>query len=185
MYMLWGICSYFNPRSPAGSDFFTSLTNKKLRDFNPRSPAGSDTRSNPTARRYKYFNPRSPAGSDMICPGHSEMHGIFQSTLPCGERRIRSIFAAIIKLISIHAPLRGATLEVKMIDLLLGDFNPRSPAGSDTLFTNIFQHIHLFQSTLPCGERRVCIDGMCVLSFISIHAPLRGATEYLSFHHQF
>jgi len=35
------------------------------------------------------------------------------------------------KKISIHAPLRGATIYISTIAAALENFNPRSPAGSD------------------------------------------------------
>ena len=35
----------------------------------------------------------------------------------------------------------------------------------------------LFQFTLPCGERRVQEQTICIVESISIHAPVWGATE--------
>jgi len=80
---------------------------------------------------------------------------IFQSTLPCGERLYGTIGVDFGGTISIHAPLRGATITVD---------NKHSP-------------ISLFQSTLPCGERPdTGIQPPVSCCIISIHAPLRGAT---------
>ena len=99
----------------------------------------------------------------------------FQSTLPCGERLIQRMIEVTVLNVSIHAPLRGATM------LSLGD------AGD----------VSEFQSTLPCGERPQAwagscpqarfnprslagSDGGCLVQarrgWVSIHAPLRGAT---------
>ena len=57
-------------------------------------------------------------------------------------------------MISIHAPLRGATANIGTYGWLDCNFNPRSPAGSDkdVMFLDTW------------------------IKAISIHAPLRGAT---------
>src|ERR1700682_4726404 len=54
--------------------------------FNPRSPVGSDLTSPKSDRLQFRFNPRSPVGSDVDC-----------------------LEAHIAALVSIHAPLWGAT----------------------------------------------------------------------------
>ena len=51
--------------------------------------------------------------------------------------------------ISIHAPVKGATSAGAGIVDLLGDFNPRSREGSDTLVAAAVKHGAQFQSTLP------------------------------------
>jgi len=82
------------------------------------------------------FNPRSPAGSDE----EPEPFDVYK------------------QLISIHAPLRGATLPILKLKLWVWlDFNPRSPAGSD-----------VWKKQISKQEIE-----------ISIHAPLRGATAKL------
>ena len=56
-------------------------------------------------------------------------------------------------------------------------FNPRSREGSDGISDVLFEmDSHLFQSTLPRGERPVACDNERYLPNISIHAPARGAT---------
>ena len=55
--------------------------------------------------------------------------------------------------ISIHAPTRGATIYIRVRNLVCR-----------------------FQSTLPRGERRIHQSGIFVNRQISIHAPTRGAT---------
>ena len=123
----------------------------------------------------EYFNPRSHEGSD----------GIFAD-----------LYAK--KVISIHAPTRGATRYCFCIKLVIG-FQSTLPRGERQLFEvanaavkSISIHAPtrgatfanaikldklLFQSTLPRGERHsVCINFFCALK-ISIHAPTRGATR--------
>ena len=57
--------------------------------------------------------------------------------------------------VSIHAPLRGATLTIQRLIHVRTSFNPRTPAGCDQIY---LEHVNL--------------------SEVSIHAPLRGATRY-------
>ena len=78
-----------------------------------------------------YFNPRSHKGSD----------------------KDRAVWPGC-RLISIHAPTRGATVDVSMFSLM------------DT-----------FQSTLPQGERPGLTQRRLPQPQISIHAPTRGATS--------
>ena len=104
------------------------------------------------------FNPRSLAGSDEVTDD-SEHHvnGLgFQSTLPCGERRPRVLREPDDGLVSIHAPLRGATFRHPSLTRVHPRFNPRSLAGSDANSGRIASNIEVG---------------------VSIHAPLRGATS--------
>ena len=78
------------------------------------------------------FNPRSRKGSDGGISYHCKSKGEFQSTLPQGERRHRTCSNSIFRLISIHAPARGATFNAEMVRAILDDFNPRSRKGSDS-----------------------------------------------------
>ena len=103
-------------------------------------------------------------------------NGTFQSTLPRGERLRAAILSPKSRMISIHAPARGATSDRRVPSL----------------------HRKLFQSTLPRGERlEKIVDANVPKDFnprsrrgatplqtlygryiinISIHAPARGAT---------
>ena len=59
------------------------------------------------------------------------------------------------------------------------NFNPRSRKGSDPFRKFQFMQKILFQSTLPQGERlHSRRQGYCYPS-ISIHAPARGATDFI------
>ena len=79
---------------------------------------------------------------------------IFQSTLPRGERRWIRRNTTRKKVISIHAPARGATGNSLLQGGCYRNFNPRSREGSDT--------------RSHAGPRNTAI---------SIHAPARGATD--------
>ena len=126
------------------------------------------------------FNPRSHERSD---DGRQEVISkveTFQSTLPREERLLRTKELILhlqdfnprshersdsfwfwwyeIRLISIHAPTRGATQCQKMV------------VGC----------LVLFQSTLPREERLYSPLEILPIKLISIHAPTRGATGRLS-----
>ena len=77
--------------------------------------------------------------------------------------------------ISIHAPTRGATIELEKGKVIMPDFNPRSYKRSDNTNTkgseqmNISIHAPTRGATIVYG-----ITGQQYI--ISIHAPTRGAT---------
>ena len=105
-----------------------------------------------------HFNPRSREGSDGI--------SAYNTTKAAA--------------ISIHAPARGATTHSIANSFLKQHFNPRSREGSDSTLSKIFFVIAKFQSTLPRGERLPTCTRDIQTTFISIHAPARGATAILS-----
>ena len=162
----------------------------------------------------------APARGATSSPERFSLFELFQSTLPRGERRDacggifekngfnpRSREGSDLQLpqlaldvhVSIHAPARGATAQVR--DARAGAcFNPRSREGSDpTPYTlHLYGHCFnprsregsdttrlkrtarsAFQSTLPRGERRG-EDVLAPCVRVSIHAPARGATSKLS-----
>ena len=144
---------YFNPRSRVGSDNILVLQLVKLNNFNPRSRVGSDISQLFDFVKSLYFNPRSRVGSDLksddgswyepefqsTLPCRERLCGLrqhkgtvkFQSTLPCRERQSQLFQTTLLLMISIHAPVQGATQQ--------GGY----------IFIN-----SIFQSTLPCRERR-------------------------------
>ena len=101
-------------------------------DFNPRSREGSDIRSCQHTAPTFLFQSTLPRGERQRPAIFNANTCPFQSTLPRGERRLSSEHVRTSKLISIHAPARGAT----------------------EIFTRIYAAMQ-FQSTLPRGERRL------------------------------
>ena len=77
----------------------------------------------------------------------------FQSTRPCGARRAGVPLHPFLYLVSIHAPLRGATAYPSLCARPWRGFNPRAPAGRDHLHADMGSVSGLFQSTRPCGAR--------------------------------
>ena len=56
------------------------------------------------------FNPRARAGRDLAFCMRALVKAEFQSTRPCGARRKCFLLPDCIRPVSIHAPVRGATL---------------------------------------------------------------------------
>ena len=123
--------SYFNPRSREGSDTDYAILSPRGSYFNPRSREGSDRisifgrvtmgisihapargatdKETVELRRYviSIHAPARGATPEFL---HRVQTGLFQSTLPRGERHVSYLFLARELIISIHAPARGATI---------------------------------------------------------------------------
>ncbi len=145
------------------------------------------------------FNPRARAGRDSSVP-------CWRSPVQCFNPRARAgrddfdtqVFEAQLG-VSIHAPVRGATSQRLQLNRCYRSFNPRARAGRDEaiqqlqesrscfnpcaragrdIFTLIGDAVPLlFQSTRPCGARLTLSALVGLLSAVSIHAPVRGATK--------
>ena len=167
--------------------------------FNPRSREGSDR----AAGRYKAdqvgFNPRSREGSDYYQQIGRAIDAGFNPRSREGSDSMRKYILECIK-VSIHAPAKGATAELREMKLhpsmfqstlprrerprlicpncgeMVG-FNPRSREGSDGKNLQIIIFLSCqFQSTLPRRERPNPYAPVSKLSQVSIHAPAKGAT---------
>ena len=81
-----------------------------------------------------------------------------------------------ISIISIHAPVKGATISTPMRPGIIGNFNPRSREGSDSLrgrLTYVLQiSIHA-----PVKGATSFMTRLLIELRISIHAPVKGATR--------
>ena len=124
----------------------------------------------------------------------------FQSTHPWRVRQDPALLLALAMKISIHAPMKGATHNLchHMASLLnfnprthegcdplnspdstgLPDFNPRTHEGCDRDSTIQHRLAMLFQSTHPWRVRRYWSNALNGTKFISIHAPMKGATVF-------
>ena len=78
-------------------------------------------------------------------------------------------------IISIHAPVKGATLVIIVIVTRDSDFNPRSREGSDEDYQCLLQALDISIHAPVKGATRA--QQSCHVSHrISIHAPVKGAT---------
>ena len=81
--------------------------------------------------------------------------------------------------ISIHAPAKGATELIKVLDAWWYDFNPRTREGCDGLIDARLRFLMSFQSTHPRRVRPIGLQAKCYQLSISIHAPAKGATRFI------
>ena len=100
----------------------------------------------------------------------------FQSTRPHGARPHRPFLALRQQHVSIHAPARGATLQLLRHAGQSGCFNPRARTGRDRWWSSSNLPLPAFQSTRPHGARPLGFSLVTIVGMVSIHAPARGAT---------
>ena len=188
----------FNPRSPAGSDpqVFAMIQENRISIHAPLRGAtcnylllkiqntisihaplrGATMQIIDALRALHQFQSTLPCGERPLLMTRRPTMDKFQSTLPCGERPPKTACRLIIRTISIHAPLRGATVEQWIASIPDSNFNPRSPAGSDMPpYITCYMWRH-FNPRSPAGSDLGSNLKANQRQTISIHAPLRGAT---------
>ncbi len=121
------------------------------------------------------FQSTRPCGARLGPWLHLQQIIRFQSTRPCGARLNFDAFLAARHAVSIHAPVRGATVHLHSVQAQIFGFNPRARAGRDARFAatrrarfrfnpraragrDISKPVMtarqlVFQSTRPCGAR--------------------------------
>ncbi len=99
----------FNPRPRTGGDTSTRTTDTFFPGFNPRPRTGGDLHDMVLKERERRFNPRPRTGGDALAVGDGGCP----------------------KLVSIHAPARGATFAWRPGQYLALRFNPRPRTGGD------------------------------------------------------
>ncbi len=99
---------YFNPRTHTGCDLSNSLVTCEIRYFNPRTHTGCDDDLFPAGTARPNFNPRTHTGCDLPYMIHITT-----------------------RLISIHAPIQGATPGESLSVVSSAYFNPRTHTGCD------------------------------------------------------
>ena len=152
--------------------FYTTMT--RIRTcFNPRTHTGCDKYQRLCLTSLQRFNPRTHTGCDEVkfCAEIEER--MFQSTHPHGVR-LNQINQSVGSRVSIHAPTRGATEALSVINATLpvsihaptrgatlsrphssrdNCFNPRTHTGCDRLILTKDIDLMQFQSTHPHGVR--------------------------------
>ena len=101
---------------------------------------------------------------------------MFQSTHPHGVRLCPDSLTMTTRVVSIHAPTRGATILMTMRLLRTRCFNPRTHTGCDAFVLNFLQNHLCFnpRTHTGCDLHRRTMQHLVLL--VSIHAPTRGAT---------
>ena len=145
----------FNPRSREGSDNYANICLGDNYDFNPRSREGSDMYVVAVSIEQAHFNPRSREGSDLRPKPAKVCAPTFQSTLPRRERRYAVWADYVRKLISIHAPAKGATRCDGSCTAQSSKFQSTLPRRERRAEVQRCAQAAGFQSTLPRRERPV------------------------------
>ena len=78
--------------------------------------------------------------------------------------------------VSIHAPLRGATMLDRDHRFIIFRFNPRTSTRCDLNAKTRRSTAAMFQSTHLYEVRLRYMEDDDIMDMVSIHAPLRGAT---------
>ena len=151
----------------------------KRRSFNPRAHAGRDASTCCVSEPPMPFQSTRPRGarrsrSSMILPAEP-----FQSTRPRGARRAQARHRGLQRIVSIHAPTRGATV-AEVGDGAAGAVSIHAPTrGATADAAPTLPCVAWFQSTRPRGARQVGRKADHARLVVSIHAPTRGATHRL------
>ena len=124
------------------------------------------------------FNSRAREGASVAwlrrAPWICSIHGARE-----GRDRVTCWSVTMFRVVSIHAPARGATGGLHL-DRARMAFQFHAPRGGANDFEAIEAELQV-QFTRPRGARLVRCDlrGVCI---VSIHAPARGATLRFFFH---
>ena len=106
----WKDRNTFQFTLPCGERLNTMFFRKAKTVFQFTLPCGERlVRGRNTPERH-CFNSRSRAGSDVACGRLDMTIEMFQFTLPCGERHLFEGVILPSVTVSIHAPVRGATV---------------------------------------------------------------------------
>ena len=110
----------------------------------------------PVSRMRLYFNPRAPCGARL-------------GVVMCGVKR---------KTISIHAPLAGRDLTVRVGRITAVNFNPRAPCGARLRRGRDISREEDFNPRAPCGARPISSSASGSGMLFQSTRPLRGATYF-------
>ena len=145
------IYSSFNPRTRVGCDDCDKKMWLGLL-VSIHAPVWGATRVELASETAVSFNPRTRVGCD-VCYPNFRVFSAFQSTHPCGVRQARGR-CGISAIVSIHAPVWGATTLAK-IESVKQDVSIHAPVWGATLKNLNQWRLAMFQSTHPCGVRRI------------------------------
>ena len=122
----------FNPRARAGRDRKDCGIQTRSLRVSIHAPArGATARTAVSSSFPPRFNPRARAGRDKDGCIKRYCDDQFQSTRPCGARRVTTLVEGTEFVVSIHAPARGATVPSAVTLSTTTCFNPRARAGRD------------------------------------------------------
>ena len=167
------IARCFNPRARTGRDLLNWLKTEfvqfqSTRPYGARLAIGLDLHSRPC------FNPRARTGRDLEPVVTLRIAASFNPRARTGRDFAWWINSSAF-LVSIHAPVRGATPMPAAPSRRLRCFNPRARTGRDISHVDDPAQIAGFNPRARTGRDRLrYCEGAAAL--VSIHAPVRGAT---------
>jgi len=131
------------------------------------------------------FNPRTREGCDALPGDCSRSVRLVSIHAPArGATRNRGSQARTFA-VSIHAPARGCDRKCLLVAKIVGRFNPTHPSAGATNLQALFSAKSItslgaisFQSTHPRGVRLPSKLPAPRFPLVSIHAPARGATSH-------
>ena len=123
------------------------------------------------------FNPRTRAGCDLCGISLSSPLLLFQSTHPCRVRPLLFKGDPHRLMVSIHAPVQGAT-DTALQPTGHTSVSIHAPVQGATKPPYSVHARYLFQSTHPCRVRQIQGSRHIYRSAVSIHAPVQGATVF-------
>ena len=144
--------------------------------FNPRARGGRDFLRLTRRGQCYGFNPRARGGRDCSGIYGYDFREVVSIHAPVGGATLFVENAVQIERVSIHAPVGGATLEVERISDLLPGFNPRARGGRD-LTIACSNMIPTRFNPRARGGRDCCQRSERCRNRVSIHAPVGGATK--------
>ena len=167
------------------------------------APAKGATDTDPTPPfSAACFDPRPREGGDVTTGRGSAPSQRFRSTPPRRGRRFARSSAFHCRLVSIHAPAKGATRTAADMASGIAGFDPRPREGGDDPGCPVFRRvdggvsihapakgatamrglssrcIDRFRSTPPRRGRPSDATRSCTRAVVSIHAPAKGATPW-------
>ena len=95
-----------------GATTFQTAYSGDTTNFNPRARVGRDRPWCRRSSRANNFNPRARVGRDVVEERPQLVERQFQSTRPCGARPLTAAPCKPMGIISIHAPVWGATWQI-------------------------------------------------------------------------
>ena len=153
---------------------------REVLGFNPRTREGCDVVFVDFDHARLPFQSTHPRGVRHLSHNAHCVGTVFQSTHPRGVRLSGVLHPPGHPLVSIHAPARGATFVEKVVTIRK-QFQSTHPRGVRHNRGCNFRRCSVFQSTHPRGVRRVRFLLVLSVTYVSIHAPARGATPQAGF----
>ena len=167
---------YFNSRPSARGDACGGVRAHRGGFISIHAPprGATDTWSK-RANTPRYFNSRPSARGDWSMSYTTATPTKYFNSRPSARGDVISRISTFGKIISIHAPPRGATLLMVLV-VCIGYFNSRPSARGDAQAANQ-PRPHQISIHAPPRGATLEADGYSNNGGISIHAPPRGATQ--------